>query len=113
MVTSVTAMANAATFPPAQQGARQPTLSDLAQRALSGLEHLHTEFGASARALEAQTASPVTPADSNLTLVQQMQSVQEGYRTALQVQHQIMQFSMATSISQSLGNNLNSFLKGA
>ncbi|MFI0397147.1 hypothetical protein [Paracoccus jiaweipingae] len=116
MVTSVTAMANAAPLPVAQGDAGGPALSDLAQRALTGLGQMHSDFAASAQAMQAQTAAPAgspASAGSDLSLVQHMQAVQDSYRTAIQVQHQIMQFSMATSISQSLGNNLNSFLKGA
>ena len=65
---------------------------------------------ARARAVETQMAAPVS---AGADISQQLQAAQEAMQVALQLQGQIIQFSMATSISSSLGNNLNSFLKGA
>ncbi|MDO5621575.1 MAG: hypothetical protein Q4G24_08915 [Paracoccus sp. (in: a-proteobacteria)] len=111
MVTSVTAMGNAAA-PALQSGTEQPMLSDLAQHALKGLGKMHMDFAASAQTIQTQVAPPAGAGPAT-DMAQQVRALQDSYHTALQVQHQIMQFSMATSISQTLGNNLNSFLKGA
>ncbi|AGT08883.1 BAR domain-containing protein [Paracoccus aminophilus] len=109
MVTAVTAVANSAatTTTPTEQ---MPALSDMAQATLDRLGEMHADFAQNSAALKAQSAEVPKPGED---LATQLQSFSEAFRTAALVQSQIVQFSMATSISQSLGNNLNSFLKGA
>ena len=112
MVTAVTALgADALSAVPAQPvPAPAPQLSDIATEALQGLGRMHASFQAGTRAVETQMAAPVS---AGADISQQLQAAQEAMQVALQLQGQIIQFSMATSISSSLGNNLNSFLKGA
>lgn len=112
MVTAVTQMTGQAVAATGTQGPGQqgPQLSEMAQRALEGLGRMSDSYAAGGRALQAQLSRPApAPADFGA----QVQASQENLRIALQVQQQVLQFSMATSISSSLGNNLNSFLKGA
>ncbi|WBU57179.1 hypothetical protein [Paracoccus sediminicola] len=111
MVTAVNAVATPAAATPAQD----PVLSDLAQATLERLGNMHSNFNESAVAMRSQTeAAPATGVASGQgdDLARSVQAAADAFRTASQVQSQIVQFSMATSISQSLGNNLNSFLKG-
>ncbi|SMO45621.1 hypothetical protein [Paracoccus laeviglucosivorans] len=111
MVTAVTGFANAAAgqASPAQQ---EPVLSELAQAALDRLGQMHSDFTHSAGAVmdRANVAPPTGNGPDDLA--RSLASVSEAFQTTALVQSQIVQFSMATSISQSLGNNLNSFLKG-
>ena len=113
MVTAVTALgADAlAAVQPSSLPAPAPQLSDLASQALQGLGRMHANFEAGARAVETQLSS-TPPVGTGSDIAMQIQASQEAMQVALKLQGQIMQFSMATSISSSLGNNLNSFLKG-
>lgn len=111
MVTAVTQMTGSAVAAAQGQGAGPgPQLSDLARRALDGLGEMSNAYAASSHAVETQMARPVPP---GADVTAQIQAAQDSMRIAIQVQQQVLQFSMATSISSSLGNNLNSFLKGA
>ena len=117
MVTAVTALgAEALSFAaPATgvgAGPAAPQLSNLAREALDGLSRMHAEFDAGTRVMESQ-ASRTTPLQAGSDLAAQLQASREAAQAALKVQGQILQFTMATSISSTLGNNLNSFLKGA
>lgn len=115
MVTAVTQMAGSTVAAAGLGGAgaigqAAPQLSELAQRALEGLGRMSDSYAAGSRSVESQLSRPVGPLDD---LSAQMQAAQDNMRVSLEVQQQVLQFSMATSISSSLGNNLNSFLKGA
>lgn len=110
MVTAVTGLGNSAGAATMPQMPQEPVLSEMAQATLERLGRMHSEFSESAGAV-LNRAAPVQAAESG-DLARSMQSVSEAFQTATRVQSQIVQFSMATSISQSLGNNLNSFLKG-
>lgn len=115
MVTAVTAFTNAAgSATGTATTSQEPVLSDMAQATLERLGQMHTEFSQSAGALESHASPAVQPSAGNEAdnLTRAMESFGDSFRTAAQIQSQIVQFSMATSISQSLGNNLNSFLKG-
>lgn len=117
MVTAVTGIANSASSTVGMHDhAQAPVLSDLAQATLDRLGQMHADFTQSANAVDGRAQNTLarsgTPATESTDLIQSLESVSEAFRTATVVQSQIVQFSMATSISQSLGNNLNSFLKG-
>lgn len=114
MVTAVTDLsaASAALASPATR--TQPQLSDFAQRALDGLGQMHADYQAGSASIRAGLEKPVAVTGSGPeALVQQIEAMQSNSRVAIQVQSQIVQFTLATSVSSSLGNNLNSFLKGA
>ena len=113
MVTAVTQMTSstvAVIGAPGSGAGAPPQLSELAQRALEGIGRMSDAYAAGNRAMEGQMSRPVAPGGE---VAAQVQIAQDNMRVAMQVQQQVLQFSMATSISSSLGNNLNSFLKGA
>ena len=116
MVTAVTALGADALSAAQGVGMPAPTpapqLSDIATEALQGLGRMHANFDAGARSVETQMASPAQISGAS-DIAMQLQASQQAMQVAMKLQGQIMQFSMATSISSSLGNNLNSFLKGA
>ena len=116
MVTAVTATAISSTAGSAAGAAGTgsaggPQLSDLARQALDGLGRMQQDFSIAPTALRGGT--PSAPATGSEALSASMDAMRASVDAALRVQGQIVQFSMATSISQSLGNNLNSFLKGS
>ncbi|GLS81606.1 hypothetical protein [Paracoccus marinus] len=114
MVTAVTDLsaASAALAQPATQN--QPQLSDFAQRALDGLGQMHSDYQSGSMAIRQEMDRPVAITGSGPEMLsQQIEAMRSQSRMAIQVQQQIVQFTLATSVSSSLGNNLNSFLKGA
>lgn len=95
--------------------AATPQLSDFAQSALDSIGRMQQDYGASTAAMNRPTPAPTatgTPGSETSNMIAAMDSMRASTDAALKVQGQIVQFSMATSISSSLGNNLNSFLKG-
>lgn len=95
--------------------AASPQLSDFARTALDSISRMQQDYGASTAAMNRPTPAPAVagaPGSETSNLVAAMDSMRASTDAALKVQGQIVQFSMATSISSSLGNNLNSFLKG-
>lgn len=114
MVTAVTQMAGstlaAGIGGAGAIGQQGPQLSELAQNALERLGRMSDAYAEGSRSVEAQMSRPVAGGNDAAA---QIQAAQDNMRVAMQVQQQVLQFSMATSISSSLGNNLNSFLKGA
>lgn len=120
MVTAVTVtgFANSAVAS-AQAQPAPPVLSELAQATLDRLGRMHSAFADSQDAVSRRALDPgpgagaATAAGGGADLAGSVASVSAAFRDAARLQAQIVQFSMATSISQSLGNNLNSFLKGS
>ncbi|TWI35143.1 hypothetical protein [Paracoccus sulfuroxidans] len=118
MVTAVTGFANtAASFAVGSdvQQAQQPTepaLSDMAQSVLDSVSRLHNDFEAGMQNIQVEK-KPVHTPNENPELKQMFDEAVQQMGANLHMQAQLVQFSMATSISQSLGNNLNSFLKGS
>lgn len=115
MVTAVTLASGSAVSGTGMSPASTPQLSDLARQALDGIGRMQQDYGASNAAMNrpVNTASANgVPGSETSALTASMDAMRASTEAALKVQGQIVQFSMATSISSSLGNNLNSFLKG-
>lgn len=115
MTTAVVTVGNTLPGEIATHQASQPALSEVAEAALSRLGEMHRDFAASAAKLNgAGGARPaIAPgASETQALTSSVQAMSESFKSSMQVQNQIVQFSMAASISQTLGNQLNSFLKG-
>lgn len=113
MVTAVNAVANSASSAVVSQEAiQQPALSDAAQATLDRLGQMHTDYNSSMDSMKTQESAKVRPSDSGDSLERAVTIYSQSVQDSLAVQRQLVNFSMATAISQSLGNNLNSFLKG-
>lgn len=100
---------------PQDLNAAKPAISEVADAALSRLGQMHQDFSQSAARLMGENTGGVPPtagASDAQQLANSVQAMSESFRSSMQVQSQIVQFSMAASISQTLGNQLNSFLKG-
>ena len=105
--------------PAGRAGHGAPVLTEVAQSALQGLERFQGKFAADiALAEQPQTGvaamrdagagtdvAPNQAMDQARMLVEQMQQTTK-------VQMQLVQFVTASSISSSLGRNLNMFLRG-
>lgn len=101
MVTAVTLT------PPAmpETGAQPGMLSDLAQEALSGIGKMQTEYSEGMRAAQVPIAQSSDMGTMAADLARQMQA-------SVRVQAHLAQFMMTSSVSSTMGNNLNTFLKG-
>ncbi|MBK4214325.1 hypothetical protein JJJ17_00150 [Paracoccus caeni] len=89
-----------------------PELSNMAQAALARITEMDSGYRASAAKLEALDPSNFALNRTGSSLASSINQVSETFRVALEVQTQITQFSMVSSLSQSLSTQLNSFLRG-
>ncbi|MFV0386002.1 hypothetical protein [Paracoccus sp. (in: a-proteobacteria)] len=118
MVTAVTAFANSnavelgANVVPAQEPQEQPNLSDFAQATLDRLSAMHESYAASMAEVNTSLATRPQPAREVDQLAAAMNAAAESNRVAMQLQAQVVHFQMASSISNTLSSQLNSFLKG-
>lgn len=102
------------------EGAGQtPSLSHMAEAALSGIEKLQADMGNGMKpaAEPAPTIDAITrPGEADRVpegmLGAQAQILAEQIQASTQVQMQLARFVMASSVSSSLGRNLNMFLRG-
>lgn len=104
---------------PAFQGLGQDIgLTDVAKQTLAGIENLQAGFQGTLATTEASSsgmpasvgaAGEVGSTDSAMQTAERLVAQIEQ---STQVQAQLAQFVMASSMSSSLGNNLNMFLRG-
>ncbi len=104
-------------------------LTDVARQALSRISTMQSDLNATMQQMDGLTASPrsgaataARPVDapgqiaetspSAGTMDQSLDRTAEMMALTSQVQAQLLQFSMATSVSSNMGRNLNTFLKG-
>lgn len=119
MVTAVTGFSNtAASFMTTNevsqaQQAQEPALSDMAQSLLNSVSKLHDGFQAGMDNLSPQGKRVLEDQTKEADMQALFHETVESLGVAIVMQQQLVQFSMATSMSQSFGNNLNSFLKGS
>jgi hypothetical protein len=95
----------------AQTGATdQVTLSDMAQKMLSSVTTLQTDMQSAMQTGEQNTAMGSTAVDkSEMT---SLTMITDQIHRSTEVQQQLTRFVMASSMSSSLGRNLNMFLRG-
>lgn len=115
MVTAVTAITSADV---AKVSAEAPAqLSDVTQNALSNLGQMQTDFTQSMEAIgtnidkvDTATQAQSGPVSDNFNT--DLAELSRMMEASTNVQLQLLQFTMATSLSSSTGRNLNTFLKG-
>lgn len=108
--------------PVGQQGfeAHSPTISGLADSILSGIGKLQTQMNSGLAEPMSNPQSAVQsmsrPAEGDRVpdgmVGEQTQILAEQIEASTRVQTQLVQFVMASSMSSSLGRNLNMFLRG-
>ncbi|GLK65363.1 hypothetical protein F8A10_16735 [Paracoccus kondratievae] len=89
-----------------------PEMSNIAQAALARITEMDSGYRASAAKLEALDSKHFALNGTGSSLASSINQVSETFRVALEVQTQITQFSMVSSLSQTLSTQLNSFLRG-
>ncbi len=95
-----------------------PSLSAMGQSMLSGIGRMQSEFDGGVRAAFAPTpdsvASPpaTTPQEASDRIQEAARLFAEQIEASTRVQEQLTRFVMASSVSSSLGRNLNMFLRG-
>lgn len=115
---AIGAIATATTSPtqfanPASKGAEasdQVSLSDMAQRMLSGVSELQTDMQ---QAMHPDPSGTTSVAEaSGKGEMGHLAMLSDQIHRSAEVQQQLTRFVMASSMSSSLGRNLNMFLRG-
>lgn len=115
MVTAVVAVGDADPAESLQKlspGTEAPELSSMAQAALARITEMDNGYKASAAKLDSLDHRSFGPTSESSRLASSINQVSETFRVALEVQTQITQFSMVSSMSQTLSTQLNTFLRG-
>lgn len=86
-------------------------MSDLAKSTLSSLGDMQTDFTEIMEKADVTAMQPSDPSQAE-GMEGSLNRTAEMMQITSQVQAQLLQFSMATSISSNMGRNLNTFLKG-
>jgi hypothetical protein len=96
-------------------------LTDVAKQTLAGIENLQAKFQSTLASTEASSsglpagigpAGEATATEASDPAIRTAERLVAQIEQSTQVQAQLAQFVMASSMSSSLGNNLNMFLRG-
>ena len=105
---------------PVQPTGDDLSLSSMARSTLSGLGSMQAEFDRGVQGIpkgehagSGQVVNRSEPADPSVTGVEKAaKTMGEQIETATRAQEQLVRFVAASSVSSSLGRNLNMFLRG-
>lgn len=86
-------------------------MSDIAEQALSKIGNLQDSMAEVSAKVDTTNAAMID-ASQSATFAEMLARTGEMMALASQVQGQLLQFSVATSVSSSMGRNLSTFLKG-